>query len=110
MKKSLSAKTIVYPTPVFIVGTYDKAGKTKCDECGIGVSAVQKSALCCDFCKEGYVYVREEHRGRKAFTVNILLKPMSTVDHFGIASGAKKISFPQQNLLLLKRPRRCPLY
>ena len=27
MKKSLGAKTIVYPTPVFIVGTYDKDGK-----------------------------------------------------------------------------------
>lgn len=24
MKKSLGAKTIVYPTPVFIVGTYDE--------------------------------------------------------------------------------------
>ena len=27
MKKSLGAKTILYPTPVFIVGTYDKEGK-----------------------------------------------------------------------------------
>jgi flavin reductase (DIM6/NTAB) family NADH-FMN oxidoreductase RutF len=27
MKKSIGAKTIVFPTPVFIVGTYDKAGK-----------------------------------------------------------------------------------
>ena len=27
MKKSLGAKTLVYPTPVFVVGTYDKAGK-----------------------------------------------------------------------------------
>ena len=27
MKKSIGAKTIVYPTPVLVVGTYDKAGK-----------------------------------------------------------------------------------
>ena len=27
MKKSLGAKTILYPTPVLIVGTYDAAGK-----------------------------------------------------------------------------------
>ncbi len=27
MKKSLGAKTIIYPTPVLIVGTYDAAGK-----------------------------------------------------------------------------------
>ena len=26
MKKSIGAKTIVYPTPVFIIGTYDKKG------------------------------------------------------------------------------------
>lgn len=27
MKKSLGAKTLVYPTPVFVVGTYDSLGK-----------------------------------------------------------------------------------
>ncbi|MEE9402701.1 MAG: flavin reductase family protein, partial [Desulfobacteria bacterium] len=27
MKKSIGARTIVYPTPVFVIGTYDKAGK-----------------------------------------------------------------------------------
>ena len=27
MKKSLGAKTIVYPTPVLVVGTYDDDGK-----------------------------------------------------------------------------------
>jgi flavin reductase (DIM6/NTAB) family NADH-FMN oxidoreductase RutF len=26
MKKSIGAKTILYPTPVLIVGTYDKSG------------------------------------------------------------------------------------
>jgi len=27
MKRSVGAKTIAYPSPVFIVGTYDPAGK-----------------------------------------------------------------------------------
>ena len=27
MKKSMGAKTVVYPTPVFVVGTYDGEGK-----------------------------------------------------------------------------------
>ena len=27
MKKSLGAKTILYPTPILIVGTYDSDGK-----------------------------------------------------------------------------------
>ncbi len=40
MKKSLGAKTIAYPTPVFIVGTYDKAGKPN-------VMNVGRGGLCC---------------------------------------------------------------
>jgi flavin reductase (DIM6/NTAB) family NADH-FMN oxidoreductase RutF len=27
MKKSIGAKTLVYPTPAFVIGTYDKEGK-----------------------------------------------------------------------------------
>jgi flavin reductase (DIM6/NTAB) family NADH-FMN oxidoreductase RutF len=27
MKKSMGAKTIAYPTPVFVVGSYDSDGK-----------------------------------------------------------------------------------
>ena len=27
MKKSIGAKTLLFPTPVLMVGTYDKAGK-----------------------------------------------------------------------------------
>ncbi len=27
MKKSFDAKTLIYPTPVWLIGTYDKNGK-----------------------------------------------------------------------------------
>ena len=27
MKKSFDAKTLIYPTPVWLIGTYDKSGK-----------------------------------------------------------------------------------
>ena len=27
MKKSFGAKTLIYPTPLWVIGTYDKAGK-----------------------------------------------------------------------------------
>ncbi len=36
MKKSIGAMTLAFPTPVWIVGTYDKEKKTKCDDCGMG--------------------------------------------------------------------------
>ena len=36
MKKSLGARTILYPTPVLIVGTYDKAGKPNAMACAWG--------------------------------------------------------------------------
>ena len=29
MKRSLGAKTLIYPTPTWIVGSYDKQGKPK---------------------------------------------------------------------------------
>ena len=31
MKRSLGAKTLVYPTPVFIIGSYDSEGRPQCD-------------------------------------------------------------------------------
>ena len=38
MKKSLGAHTIVFPTPVFIVGTYDAQGKPNAMAAAWGVN------------------------------------------------------------------------
>ena len=40
MKKSIGAKTLLYPTPVLIVGTYDKTGKPN-------VMTVAWGGICC---------------------------------------------------------------
>ena len=41
MKKSLGARTIIYPAPVLIIGTYDKDGKPNAMNVAWGGFAVQ---------------------------------------------------------------------
>ena len=40
MKKSLGPKTLIYPTPVWVVGTYDKEGKPN-------VMTIAWGGICC---------------------------------------------------------------
>jgi flavin reductase (DIM6/NTAB) family NADH-FMN oxidoreductase RutF len=87
MKTSLGPKTLVYPTPVFIVGTYDGQGKPN-------VMAVAWGGICCSkppcvaiaVRKATYTYGNLVER--KAFTVSIPSREhMEAADFFGIASG-----------------------
>lgn len=102
MKKSLGAKTIIYPTPVFIVGTYDKAGKPN-------VMNVAWGGLCCSsppsvgisLRKATYTYGNVVER--KAFTVNIPSESyVKEADYFGIASGNKEDKFSATGLTPVK--------
>lgn len=102
MKKSLGAKTIVYPTPVFIVGTYDKAGKPN-------VMNVAWGGLCCSsppsiavsLRKATYTYGNIVER--KAFTVNIPSEThVKEADYFGIVSGCKEDKFSATGLTPFK--------
>lgn len=87
MKKSLGAKTIAYPTPVFIIGTYDSAGKPN-------VMTVAWGGICCSKPPCISISVREATYTygniveRKAFTVNIPSeKQVKEADYYGIVSG-----------------------
>ncbi|TVM02675.1 MAG: flavoredoxin [Candidatus Brocadia sp. WS118] len=102
MKKSLGAKTIVYPTPVLIVGTYDKAGKPNAMNVAWG-------GLCCSsppsvavsLRKATYTYGNVVER--KAFTVNIPSESyVKEADYFGIASGSKEDKFSVTKLTAVK--------
>ena len=102
VKKSLGAKTIVYPTPVLIIGTYDKDGRPNAMNVAWG-------GLCCSnppsvaisLRKATYTYGSIVER--KAFTVNI---PSETyvrqADYFGIVSGAKEDKFAASKLTPVK--------
>ena len=87
MKTSLGAKTAAYPTPVFIVGTYDGEGKPN------GM-AVAWGGICCSDPPCVAVSVRKVTHtygnlvARKAFTVSIpSVDYVEAADYFGIASG-----------------------
>jgi len=87
MKTSLGARTLVYPTPVFIVGTYDGEGRPN-------IMTVAWGGICCSkppcvaiaVRKATYTYGNLVER--KAFTVSIpSVDHVQAADYFGIASG-----------------------
>lgn len=87
MKKSVGAKTFIYPTPVLIVGTYDEAGKPNVMNAAWG-------GINCSNPPCVYVTVRESRYTygnivkNKAFTINIPTEEQVVeADYFGISSG-----------------------
>jgi len=87
MKKSLGAKTLVYPTPVFVVGTYDANGKPN-------VMTASWGGICCSrppcvaVSLRKATYTHGNIVARKAFTISIPSEShVQAADHFGMVSG-----------------------
>lgn len=87
MKKSFGPKTLVYPTPVWVVGTYDRGGKPN-------AMTIAWGGICCSVppCiaislrKATYTY--DNVVQRKAFTVNVPSEAQAeAADYFGLVSG-----------------------
>ncbi len=93
MKKSLGAKTIVYPTPVFIVGTYDEDGKPDVMAAAWGgISCSQPPCVSISLQKQRYTYKNIVER--KAFTINIPSENhVKEADYFGMVSGRDEDKF-----------------
>ncbi len=98
MKKSLGAKTVLYPTPVLVVGTYDEEGKPN-------VMTVAWGGICCSVppCiavslrKATYSHGNIVRRG--AFTVSVPSeRHVKEADHFGIVSGRNEDKFAATGL------------
>lgn len=102
MKKSLGAKTIVCTTPVFIIGTYDKAGKPNAMNVAWGgICCSNPPSIAIALRKATYTYGNIMER--KAFTVNIPSQDYAKeADYFGIASGAKEDKFSATGLTPVK--------
>ncbi|NUO07557.1 MAG: flavin reductase family protein [Candidatus Brocadia sp.] len=102
MKKSLGAKTIVYPTPVFIVGTYDKSGKPNAMNVAWG-GLCCSSPPCVAISVRKATYTYGNIVERKAFTINIPSEAyVKEADYFGVASGAKADKFSVTKLTPVK--------
>jgi len=87
MKKSAGAKTLLFPTPVLMVGTYDQDGKPNLMNAAWG-------GICCSQPPSVSVSLRKATYShaciieRKAFTVGIACESrIAEADYVGIASG-----------------------
>jgi len=102
MKKSIGPKSIVYPTPVFVVGTYDQSGKPN-------VMTAAWGGICCSFppCvavslrKATYTYGNIV--AKKAFTISIPSETyIKEVNYFGSVSGRTEDKFLSSGLTPVK--------
>ncbi len=102
MKKSLGAKTIVYPTPVFILGTYDQQGKPN-------VMCASWAGICCSRPPCIAVSLREATHSygnvvaQEAFTINLPSEDyVKEADYFGMVSGRDEDKFAATGLTPVK--------
>ncbi|MCL5022860.1 MAG: flavin reductase family protein [Nitrospirae bacterium] len=98
MKKSLGAKTILYPTPVLVIGTYDESGKPN-------AMTASWAGICCSSPPCVAVSIRKATStygnltARKAFTVNIPSEHyLKDADYFGTVSGRQTDKFVATSL------------
>lgn len=102
MKKSIGAETIVYPTPVFIVGTYDKDGKPNAMNAAWGGISCSVPP-CVSISLREATYSHGNIKNREAFTISIPSDDyIKEADYFGIASGRNEDKFEKTGLTPVK--------
>ena len=102
MKKSIGARTLVYPTPAFVIGTYDNDGRANVMTAAwAGICCSKPPCVAVSLRKSRYSY--DNIVARKAFTVNVPSEDyVKETDYFGIASGRKKDKFAATGLTPIK--------
>jgi len=102
MKKSLGAKPLVCPTPVYVVGTYDPEGRPNLMTVAWGgICCSQPPCMAVSVRKATYTYGNLMHS--KAFTVNIpSVSQIREADFVGIYSGKSENMFEATGLMPIK--------
>lgn len=102
MKKSIGAKTQLFPTPVLMVGTYDQNGKPNLMVAAWGgICCSQPPCVAVSLRKATYSY--DCIVARKAFTVGIACESkMTEADYCGIVSGRDVNKFADAGLTPVK--------
>jgi|SRR5208337_1871973 len=102
MKRSLGAKTLIYPAPVFVVGTYDSAGKPN-------VMTASWGGICCSqppciaVSLRRATYTHGCILARKAFTISLPSEDqVKEADYFGLVSGRDTDKFAATKLTAVK--------
>ncbi len=102
MKKSIGAKTIIHPTPVLVVGTYDKDGNPNAMTAAWG-GICCSSPPCVTVSLRKATYSYGNIVASKAYTLNIASEKYAReADYFGIASGRSKDKFKANGLTPVK--------
>jgi flavin reductase (DIM6/NTAB) family NADH-FMN oxidoreductase RutF len=102
VKKSLGAKTLLFPTPVLIVGSYDAKGVPNAMNAAWGGIACSEPP-CVTISVRDHRKTYENIMAKKAFTVNIPSeKYMKEADYFGIVSGKTEDKFKASGLTPVK--------
>ncbi|MGP8049924.1 MAG: flavin reductase family protein [Desulfobaccales bacterium] len=98
MKKSLGPRTMAFPTPVWVVGTYDANGKANAMTAAWGCICCSKPpCLAVSLRQATYSYGNLKARG--AFTVSVPSETyIKEADYFGIVSGREVNKFDRAHL------------
>ena len=98
MKKSFGAKTLVVPTPVWAIGSYDKEGRPN-------IMSAAWAGICCSVPPCAAVSLRKATHTygniveRKAFTISVPSEAHAReADYIGIVSGKKADKFAAAGL------------
>lgn len=102
MKKSLGAKTLAYPSPVWVVGSYDSAGKPNMMTVAWGgICCSQPPCVTVSLRKATYSYGNIMER--KAYTVSIpSVRHLREADYVGIYSGRNEDKFTETGLTAVR--------
>lgn len=102
MKKSLGARTLLYPTPVLVIGTYDSDGRANAMTASWGgICCSTPPCIAVSIRKATYTYGNLVER--EAFTVNIPAESqIKAADYFGMVSGRKEDKFKAIGLTPVK--------
>jgi len=105
MKKSIGARSLAFPTPVFVIGTYDTAGKPNAMTAAwAGICCSKPPCIGVSLRKATYTYGNIVNR--KAFTVNISSERyVKECDYFGMATGKNEDKFAISGLTAVKSDR-----
>ncbi len=105
MKRSLGAKTLLYPTPVLVIGTYDSEGRANAMTASWGgICCSTPPCLSVSIRKATYTYGNIVEKD--AFTVNIPSEAqIKAADYFGMVSGKNEDKFKASGLTPVKGER-----
>jgi flavin reductase (DIM6/NTAB) family NADH-FMN oxidoreductase RutF len=102
MKKSVGKKTILYPTPVLVIGTYDSVRRANVMTASWGgICCSNPACVAVSLRKATYSYGNIVER--QAFTVNIPSEAyLRKADYFGCVSGRNEDKFAVSGLTPVK--------